>query len=247
MDLNSYHFPEPSLSQMSNEGLLDVIRRRLPQALDMTDGSDINSDVKIDYAQDLIEQARDLLLERGHVFSEEERQQMSFVIWPLSEEEKAEQARRHEDEMAEHALRLQAWEWLRVEIREYARCLFDGVSLPVDAALDGLWLCVNSSDAYRVDHATAVSMRDALVAAGGVLRYEWIPEDGALKCSDFYFSVALSCKTALWALLKEWATEGLAEIGEVWDFRETPISVQGRASSGVVFHVGLTGLLPKSF
>lgn len=77
-DLEHYLFPEPSLLDMSSDDLRGFIVSNLRNAGDMTDGSDPNSDVRIDYAQDTIHQARDILVSRGGTFPLTEQKPLWF-------------------------------------------------------------------------------------------------------------------------------------------------------------------------
>lgn len=65
-----YLFREPDFADMTDAQLHGVIALNLKQALCMPDGSDFHSDVRRDLAQDRIAQARDILVSRGHIFTE---------------------------------------------------------------------------------------------------------------------------------------------------------------------------------
>lgn len=94
-DWDTYLFPEPELRACTDEELYTLIRENLPNATAETDGTDLLTDVDIDHAQDLIEQARDLLLARGAAISPQWRAALRFLRWPLSPAEvTANQARR---------------------------------------------------------------------------------------------------------------------------------------------------------
>ena len=86
---NAYLFTDPEIDKMTAAALAALMDGLEPDAMDQTDGSDFDSDVRIDHAQDLIEQARDALLKRGYVFSEAERLKFSFLTWPASPDEAA--------------------------------------------------------------------------------------------------------------------------------------------------------------
>ena len=96
---NRYLYPDGDLPFKSDEELHSLISRRLPVATDLLDGLSGNRPEQIDHAQDIVEQARDLLLDRGATFSDEERLAMFFLEWPLTE---AEAFAREEKERAEH-------------------------------------------------------------------------------------------------------------------------------------------------
>lgn len=76
-----YFFPNPEISEQKNEELFALINQHLPAAKDMVDGTDGTTDVHIDYAQDVIEQARDVLVSRGVPISAELRLQLNFLDW----------------------------------------------------------------------------------------------------------------------------------------------------------------------
>lgn len=82
-DLEHYLFPEPSLLDISSDDLRVFIVSKLRDAVDMTDGSDPNSDVRIDYAQDTIHQARDILISRGETFPLAEQKTLWFLDWSM--------------------------------------------------------------------------------------------------------------------------------------------------------------------
>lgn len=93
-----YLFPDKKLLIFSSDDLHRVILDNLTDANDHTDGTDCNSDVRIDFAQDIVEQARDILLARGKTFTDEEKCEMHFLSWPLTEEEIAQEAIKSEQE-----------------------------------------------------------------------------------------------------------------------------------------------------
>lgn len=82
-----YLFPEPSIRRMGRQELLLLIDSNYADATDMVDGTDAHADVRIDVAQDFIEQARDQLERIGHIFTESERSRLRFLRWPPSPEE----------------------------------------------------------------------------------------------------------------------------------------------------------------
>ena len=80
-DINAYLFPDPELLELDNDELRRYIKNNLRHAKDQTDGTDCMSDVRIDFAQDTIGQARDILLSRGITFSQYEQNELSFLCW----------------------------------------------------------------------------------------------------------------------------------------------------------------------
>lgn len=86
-ELDGYLFPYPQVLRMEKAELLALIESNIADATDMVDGTDANADVRIDVAQDLIEQVRDRLLAMGHEFTAQERRRLGFLRWPPSPEE----------------------------------------------------------------------------------------------------------------------------------------------------------------
>lgn len=85
-ELDHYLFPCPQVLRMGQAELQALIESNIADATDMVDGTETSATVRIDVAQDLIEQARDRLLALGYVFSEQERGRLSFLKWPPSAE-----------------------------------------------------------------------------------------------------------------------------------------------------------------
>ncbi len=80
-DFSRSFFPQPELAQMDDAGLLERLRGLLPVANDMVDGTDPGAGPRIDYARDSVEQMRDVLLSRGHAFTQEDKDAMPFLKW----------------------------------------------------------------------------------------------------------------------------------------------------------------------
>lgn len=132
----SYLFPNPELKSKPSESLEALIAALLDDTIDRTDGTDMHSDVRIDYAQDLIEQARDILVERGYVFGAEQRLTLPFLSWPLTQEQQAEADREKADADAEKARMLVEWEKAQQEMRRIVSALIAGEKLPgIDVGL----------------------------------------------------------------------------------------------------------------
>lgn len=87
---DAYEFQNADLLEYSSAELRSLISTELPTAQYQIDGLGGVTQVNVDYAQDLIEQARDLLLDRGESFTSDEVDTLSFLTWPLSEAEQAE-------------------------------------------------------------------------------------------------------------------------------------------------------------
>ena len=141
-DWDTYLFPEPELRACTDEELYTLIRENLPNATAETDGTDLLTDVAIDHAQDLIEQARDLLLARGAAISPQWRAALRFLRWPLSPAEvTANQARRLR-EIEEDRLRRAHAAKLGVDILQAIRTVMDGGRLPLSLSLEGVTVSI---------------------------------------------------------------------------------------------------------
>ncbi|MGC8213254.1 hypothetical protein [Ralstonia pseudosolanacearum] len=218
---DAYLFPEPSLQECTNRQLYRLIRANLPYALDQTDGTDLSSDVTIDHAQDLIEQARDVLISRGEQIPRQLGAKLSFLSWPLRPEELAEQqARRLRELEADRNRRAHAAK-LQAEITHAILVVMEGGQLPADLSLEGVtveigWGPGSPSGDIRTritpSGADVLHMRDALIAAGGECRVSGAAErdiafEKALTPTwSLYFSVPSARET--WDMLKQWWHEG---------------------------------------
>ncbi len=80
-DFSKYLFPEEALEGKTTEELRGIIAERLSMACHQPDGCDHVMPEVIDYAQDLIRQCRDLLAERGQLFSDTDKTAMGFLDW----------------------------------------------------------------------------------------------------------------------------------------------------------------------
>ncbi|WP_122378086.1 hypothetical protein [Pseudomonas cannabina] len=85
--LEKYEFPDEKLLSYCPDQLRALIGSRLETAQYRVDGLEGITPVMVDYAQDLIEQARDLLLDLGESFTEQQISDLSLLTWPLSVEE----------------------------------------------------------------------------------------------------------------------------------------------------------------
>lgn len=108
-DADKYEFPDDQLIGLSIDQLRAVITSNQPNATYHVDGLAGVTPVMVDYAQDQIEQARDLLLDQGVTFTDEEKDELSYISWPLTEDQIAEQEAQRIAENIErerlHALR----------------------------------------------------------------------------------------------------------------------------------------------
>lgn len=148
---SKYLFPEPSIIEQTSDQLKQLISNRLPDAHDQDDGTDSSALVRIDVAQDHIEQARDILLSRGETFTEEEKEELSFLSWPLSPEEQRLTDARLEKERKENR-RLAR---IRNDQCAYMKLLvfniMNGYSLPSSTELDGYAIGLSSQPTLSQD------------------------------------------------------------------------------------------------
>ncbi|MHB9376227.1 hypothetical protein ACYHMY_28465 (plasmid) [Pseudomonas amygdali pv. morsprunorum] len=79
---DAYEFPDEDLLDYSVEQLQALIRKKQPLATYQIDGLGGIDQVLVDHAQDLIEQARDLLLDKGVSFNQDEIEYLEFLTWP---------------------------------------------------------------------------------------------------------------------------------------------------------------------
>lgn len=100
---DAYEFQDEDLLEYSVEQLQALIRNKLPLATYQIDGLGGIDQVRVDHAQDLIDQARDLLLDKGMSFTQAEIEELEFLTWPLTESERLE---RETQQLAEAAERV---------------------------------------------------------------------------------------------------------------------------------------------
>lgn len=215
-----YLFPNDRIPTLSTEALLRIVDANIRDATDNTDGSDLGSDVRIDGAQDIIEQARDQLVVLGHVFSAEEQKRLSFLEWPKTkEQEQAEAAQRERDRIAG----LQQREWAKASqglLNSVFARLIAGHDLPTEAGLDGLTLeigwgsCTDYADGRtttRPSGAEVLQMLDALIAHGCIDADLSIRQTAQARkafeqaAGPFWkISFGLPRRAAAWQLLIKW-------------------------------------------
>lgn len=87
---DAYEFQDEDLLDYSVEQLQALIRKKLPLATYQIDGLGGIDQVRVDHAQDLIDQARDLLLDKGMSFTQAEIEELEFLTWPPTESERLE-------------------------------------------------------------------------------------------------------------------------------------------------------------
>jgi len=136
----AYEFQDEDLLDYSVDQLQALIRKKLPLATYQIDGLGGIDQVRVDHAQDLIDQARDLLLDMGVSFTQAEIEELDFLIWPLTEAELIEQETQQREEAAER-VRLAALR-KQVEARSLAvtQDAIDGKLSKQPAAVEGIKL-----------------------------------------------------------------------------------------------------------
>lgn len=140
-----YLFPDDAIGTMPRAELLTLIESYLKDAHDMTDGSDYNSDVRIDYAQDMIEQARDALLDGGYIFTAAERARLGFLTWPLTPAQAAAKVEQDAREQADREA-YRAWrESIEAKFSGLLELAMRGEALPPEADFTGLQIDVGWS------------------------------------------------------------------------------------------------------
>lgn len=170
-----YLFPDDEIPTLGETKLLAVIAANLRNATDTSDDSDIGGDIRIDGAQDIIEQARDQLVSNGYVFSLDEQSRLSFLTWPLTaEQEQAAAVLREQERIADAQYR----EWARsaqAKLSGLFAILMAGDALPEDADVNRVELsigwnsCTNYADGRTITRpsgAEVLRMQAELVACG---------------------------------------------------------------------------------
>ena len=148
---DAYEFPNADLLEYSSAGLRSLISKELPTAQYQIDGLGGITQVHVDYAQDLIEQARDLLLDRGESFTTEEVDALSFLTWPLSEAEQAEHDARLLREAAKRELTYSRLKLVRSRGLEIAREAMQGRLKADSPEVHGVALVIGRSGHSFVD------------------------------------------------------------------------------------------------
>lgn len=211
---DGYLFPDPDLLGYSAAQLRTLIHRELPTALFQIDGTGGITPVHVDYAQDLIEQARDLLLDQGETFSPEDVERLSFLSWPVSTEEQAKQ----EALQQEDAARAQSYSLLnqvRSRALETARKAMLGRLVPDSPGIQGIELVIGKSGHRSSDPGPSgaevmemVARLHALGAPTAKLGGYVCSRGGVTFETDplpaWSVSMDLPTQTTVWAFLIQW-------------------------------------------
>lgn len=219
MTNNSYLFPNPDFYEMNNEGLKEYIQKHLDQARDQTDGSDCNSEVRIDYAQDVIGQARDILTSRGVTFSAEEKNQLDFLGWPRTDEQISSNKIKQEKEREERILYMRNIEALKEKTRPILSALLIEENLPEDVDMTGItfqfgqYSLFQGPDAPNATEVLKMKKQVEEVHGEEINFYitslnipEQKPED--IEQPLWFISLPLTPNLELWKLIKMWYVQG---------------------------------------
>ncbi|RYY74501.1 MAG: hypothetical protein EOO52_13125 [Gammaproteobacteria bacterium] len=222
-DLNFYKndrylFPDEELFSLSSDDLRRVILESLTDAHDQTDGTDCNSDVRIDFAQDIIEQARDIVLARGETFTAEEKCEMHFLSWPLTEEEIAQEFIKKEQEQ-EALLRVrERWQSTVEKYTPWLEILVQGKVPPTEADFSTIKMrlgvsALSSGETSLPTWTEVRRMKEELQSVANLeveAHYsgKYADMESNRSCFwSFWFTPPLSPQA--WSLLQKWWKEGL--------------------------------------
>lgn len=214
---NIYLFPDEELISLSSDDLRRLILANLVDAHDQTDGTDCNSDIMIDSAQDIIEQARDILLARGKTFTDEEKCEMHFLSWPLTEEEIAQEAKKNEQEQES---RLREMERRRRVVEKYTpwlEILVQGKVPPSETDFSTVKMSLGVSSLIAGETnlpawTEVCRMKEELQSVANLevdAHYsgKYADMESNLSCFwSFWFKPPLSPQA--WSLLQKWWKEG---------------------------------------
>lgn len=225
--MGAYFFPDDRIAKLDDQALLDFIERNLDDALDMTDGSDSGSDLRIDIAQDCIEQARDLLWSRGHVFSTDHQERMSFLQWPLSREQRNEQVQAEAEKSAERRAAAARFGAHCAAMEAFVHGMVGGEV--VEPPAPHWYLAISNSRAGARD---GLSGADVLAMVAEVEALIETPPRVGYGCSQvdvtfeadpapaWSIEVPLTTHAGVWELLKRWMlTLPSSTFAEAWDRR----------------------------
>lgn len=214
---DSYLFPDEALLSLSNDDLRRVIRTNLKDGQDQTDGTDFNSDIRIDSAQDIIEQARDILLARGMTFTDDEKCDMRFLSWPLTEEDLAQEAIKKENEKESILRGLERRQSIIEKYNPWIEILVQGKIPPSDADFSDVDMQLGvsgmrSGETKLPTWAEVCRMKEELQKVANLEVDAHYSGNSADKESNlscfwrFYFKPPLSPEA--WLLLQKWWKEG---------------------------------------
>lgn len=211
-----YLFPDEELLSLSSDDLRQVILANLMDAHDQTDGTDYNSDIRIDSAQDIIEQARDILLARGETFTDEEKCEMPFLSWPLTEEELAQEAIKKEQEQESRVRVNERWQNIIERYKPWLEILVQGKAPPSEADFSTVRMSLGvsslSGETNLPTWTEVLRMKEELQSVANLevdAHYSgtYFDMEGDVSCFwRFHFKPPLSPQA--WSLLQKWWKEG---------------------------------------
>lgn len=223
-NVDAYEFPDPELLDYSNEALHKLIQSKLPLARDHVDGlGGMHHQLQIDHAQDQIDQARDILIDRGETFSKEEQESLPFLSWPLSVQEKAEKEAQLKRQLAANAAAAARREVVLNKALETAKAAMAGGLENDVESVRGITLVISRSGWTRIQGVETpqgpsgsevkemIARLHALGATSANLG-GWTCSRVGVSFDDdpelsFRVRMELPRHSAVWAFLREWHNE----------------------------------------
>lgn len=235
-DAECYDFPDDELPPLSSNELHAEIEKCRFLALDMVDGTlEGPTPVQIDYAQDRIQQCRDLLLDRGVEFDQAFRDGLPFLRWPKTPEELEEEEVVRQRERSETAELRAAASIVSSRMRLVVKAAFDGLLELDSTAAHGIKLKLGrgskcTGDPEGPTGAEVLSLVEDLQALGESSAEVWKPYEGfAFDPGPFWsFSVDLPTKPKSWEVLVSWYAQhshiGMPTFEYSWEYKSRPMS-----------------------
>jgi hypothetical protein len=224
----AYDFPDDSIQSMTSAQLRKLIKARLPDALDQCDGTDPHTDIRAEYAQDIIEQAVDRLHALGEDLSDEEKSRITFIDWRTTEQKEADAAR--EDE--EIAFRAHSFNvWADKINGEVAWAL---LGVPPEG-IENLQVSIDFFTYKKLPVATLASLMTKIaettgttIVCGDMLHDPRWQE--AYESASFSLSFSFTTDERFCLAIARLAVDGyITDSFEVWDFRPESINEDGLA------------------
>ena len=213
-DFSKYLFPEEALEGKTTEELRGIIAKKLSTACHQPDGCDHVMPEVIDYAQDLIRQCRDLLAERGELFSDTDKTAMGFLHWggrmQLDTQQNLELAHRADKAMMRCESHLRHEEMLRHMVLGETQC-----TSRLDSGELGLQIIGSTSmesGPYEPRQGQALRMFDDLVKVGSHVLPAWqlahrsfFVQGEHLRYACFSIRTQVTRNAQYWKVLGKWA------------------------------------------
>jgi hypothetical protein len=225
-DFSRYFFPCDELAQLSSQELRDRIRSHLSMACEEPDGRPEVHSEYIDYAQDIVEQCRDLLLFRNETFTDQEREELTFLSWPLTPQELKLQPL--EEEEANHVAHIAQKREREAHLDGQENLLRQSILCEVasEAQEEGLTLTVHGytytnggQDACSVLPLLEYLAREipqALTCRQKKRMLQLQAEEHFAYGAMFSFEVRVLAEPALWRSLRKWVDPSVSAIFEMW-------------------------------